>query len=165
MADQMTRLRWVTIENQIMTASTQVRDGDMLRLFVAARPEGKWDWRVWHTVRGHDYRFGVASTASDAVEAAALAARDLAEELTPLMMPAPSPPPPAYPRNVSDKVLAAFHLACDQSDLPVAKALLRILDTLAMQRPMPEDSRKKRTMEQLVAAHARRWHLINEHQK
>ncbi len=170
----MNQLRWITIENQVMTAAAQVHDGDLLRLFVAAQHDGKWDWRVWHTLRGDDFRYGIAPTASDAVEAAATAAGELAEELTPFPTPAFARCPPAttgtaraeaplpYPSSTSDKILAAFHAACDQSDMAIGTALLRILDTMAKQRPMPDDARKKRNMEQLAAAHIRRWDLVHK---
>jgi hypothetical protein len=172
MAIRMNQLRWITIENQIMTACAPVQDGEFLRLFVAAQHDGKWDWRVWHTQRGEDFRFGIAPTVSDAVEAAAIAAGQLARELTPfptaftlrpsattdtMRFEAPRP----YPSSTSEKILAAFHAACDQSDMAVGNALLRILDTMAKQRPMHDDARKRRNMEQLAAAYVRRWDLVH----
>jgi len=168
----MKQLRWITIENQIMTACAPVRDGEFLRLFVAAQHDGKWDWRVWHTQRGDDFRFGVAPTLSDAVEAAAIAAGQLAEELTPFATAATLGRDTTtgatgitaarhYPSSTSEKILAAFHAACDQSDMAVGTALLRILDRLAKQRPMRNDARKRRNMELLAAAYIRRWDLVH----
>ncbi len=66
---------------------------------------------------------------------------------------------PRYTRRLSDKILIAFHHACDQSDFEIAEQLLRILETLVMRRPLVPDSNRRRSMEALVAAHERLWHL------
>jgi len=177
-ADRMKRLRWIKIGDQIMTTATSIGDGELLRLFVAAEPHGRWDWRVWHTLRGHEHRFGLADTAAEAVEAAEDAAVELSDEGTraatslrssgpePMLRNAiggdPSLRSPLYSWRVSDKILGAFHFACDDADIEVAKALLRVLDMMTMYRRMPEDGRQRRIMEQLVAAHTRRWLLSNQ---
>jgi hypothetical protein len=64
-----------------------------------------------------------------------------------------------YSRRLSDKILAAFHHACDQSDLEVAEQLLRTLELLVTRRPLTPDANRRRSLEGLVAAHERLWHL------
>jgi hypothetical protein len=60
---------------------------------------------------------------------------------------------------LSDKILIAFHHACDQSDYEIAEQLLRILEMLLTRRPLTADGNRRRSMESLVAAHERLWHL------
>ncbi len=67
--------------------------------------------------------------------------------------------PPRHSRRLSDKILIAFHHACDQGDFEVAEQLLRILDLMLTRRPVPPDANRRRNMESLVAAHERLWHL------
>jgi len=64
-----------------------------------------------------------------------------------------------HTRRLSDKVLVAFHQACDADDLDVAEHLLRVLEMMTMRRPLPGDGNRRRNMESLVAAHERLWHL------
>ncbi len=66
---------------------------------------------------------------------------------------------PRYSRRLSDKVLIAFHHACDQADFEIADALLRLLETMLTRRPILPDGSRRRSMESLVAAHERLWHL------
>jgi hypothetical protein len=66
---------------------------------------------------------------------------------------------PRYSRRLSDKVLIAFHHACDQSDFEIAEELLRLLETMLTRRPVVADGNRRRSMESLVAAHERLWHL------
>ena len=66
---------------------------------------------------------------------------------------------PRYSRRLSDKILIAFHHACDQSDFEVAEQLLHILETMLTRRPLTPDGTRRRNMESLVAAHERLWHL------
>jgi hypothetical protein len=66
---------------------------------------------------------------------------------------------PRYSRRLSDKVLIAFHQACDQADYDIAEQLLHILETMLKRRPTVPDGNRRRTMESLVAAHERLWHL------
>ena len=66
---------------------------------------------------------------------------------------------PRYSRRLSDKVLIAFHHACDQSDFEVAEQLLHVLEMMLTRRPLTPDGTRRRNMESLVAAHERRWHL------
>ena len=66
---------------------------------------------------------------------------------------------PWHTRRLSNKVLVAFHHACDVSDLQVAERLLELLEVMLTQRaPHPGDNRR-RSIESLVAAHERLWHL------
>src|SRR5271165_6475285 len=73
---------------------------------------------------------------------------------------------PRYTRRLSDKILIAFHHACDQADFEVAEQLLHILEMMLTRRPLTADGTRRRNMESLVAAHERLWHLrhptINE---
>jgi len=64
-----------------------------------------------------------------------------------------------YRRWLSDKILVAFHHACDEKDVPIAGQLLATLECL-ISRPFvdPRKDRRK-TIESLVGAHNRLWHL------
>jgi hypothetical protein len=66
---------------------------------------------------------------------------------------------PRYSRRLSDKILIAFHHACDQGDHEIAEDLLRTLEKLLTSRPIPPDQNRRRNIESLVAAHERLWHL------
>lgn len=66
---------------------------------------------------------------------------------------------PRHSRRLSDKILIAFHHACDQADYEVADQLLRTLELMLTRRPVNPDSNRRRNMESLVAAHERLWHL------
>ena len=66
---------------------------------------------------------------------------------------------PRYSCRLSDKILIAFHGACDQSDFEVADQLLRILELMITRRTTAPDGNRRRSMESLVAAHERLWHL------
>lgn len=70
-----------------------------------------------------------------------------------------SSPPQRHSRRLSDKVLVAFHHACDTQDLETAEELLRTLENMLTRRPTPPDGNRRRNMESLVAAHERLWHL------
>ena len=67
--------------------------------------------------------------------------------------------PPRHTRRLSDKILIAFHHACDQADYEVAEDLLRILETMLTRRPTTPDGNRRRNIESLVAAHERLWML------
>jgi len=67
-----------------------------------------------------------------------------------------------YTRRLSDKILIAFHHACDQADLEVADQLLHILEMMLTRRPLTPDPGRRRNMESLVAAHERLWHLRHQ---
>jgi len=66
---------------------------------------------------------------------------------------------PRYTRRLSDKILIAFHHACDQGDLEVGEQLLHVLEMMLTRRPLTPDGNRRRNMEGLVAAHQRLWHL------
>lgn len=68
-----------------------------------------------------------------------------------------------HSRRLSDKILIAFHHACDQADYEVAEQLLRTLEVMLTRRPVSPDSNRRRNMESLVAAHERLWHLRHPH--
>ena len=65
---------------------------------------------------------------------------------------------PRYTRRLSDKILIAFHHACDQGDIEVAVPLLEVLE-FATQRARSIPGRDRRSKESLVAAHERLWAL------
>jgi hypothetical protein len=66
---------------------------------------------------------------------------------------------PRQGRRLSDKILVAFHQACDQGDFEVAEQLLRVLEMMLTRRPVSPDANRRRNIETLVAAHERLWHL------
>ena len=66
---------------------------------------------------------------------------------------------PRYTRRLSDKILIAFHHACDQADFEVAEQLLAVLEMMLTRRTLAPDGTRRRNMESLVAAHERLWHL------
>ncbi|MEA2741084.1 MAG: hypothetical protein QOH05_4391 [Acetobacteraceae bacterium] len=66
---------------------------------------------------------------------------------------------PRYSRRLSDKILIAFHHACDQADFEVAEQLLHILEMMLTRRPLTPDGTRRRNMESLIAAHERLWYL------
>jgi len=70
-----------------------------------------------------------------------------------------STPQPRYTRRLSDKILIAFHHACDQNDFEVAEKLLQILEMMITRRPTLPDQNRRKNMESLVAAHERLWLL------
>lgn len=69
------------------------------------------------------------------------------------------PPGIRQGRRLSDKILVAFHQACDQGDFEVAEQLLRVLEMMLTRRPVTPDGNRRRNIETLVAAHERLWHL------
>ena len=62
-------------------------------------------------------------------------------------------------RRLSDKILVAFHHACDAQDLAVAEQLLKTLESMLTRRSMPSEQNRRKSLESLVAAHERLWHL------
>jgi hypothetical protein len=65
---------------------------------------------------------------------------------------------PRHNRRLSDKLLLAFHQACDQNDAFVAIQLLTILETMFTRRPRHIEV-NRRSKDTLVAAHERLWHI------
>lgn len=73
-----------------------------------------------------------------------------------------SPRAPLLPRTgrrLNDKILQAFHHACDDGDYDVAAQLLAILESTLTSRVVPSDASRRKSIETLVAAHERLWHL------
>jgi len=66
---------------------------------------------------------------------------------------------PRHGRRLSDKILVAFHQACDQRDFEVAERLLQVVEILLAQRPLAAGADRRRHVESLIAAHHRLWHL------
>lgn len=64
-----------------------------------------------------------------------------------------------YSRRLSDKILIAFHHACDQADYEVAEQLLRTLEALVTRRSIQPDPSRRRSIDTLVAAFERLWTL------
>ncbi len=70
-----------------------------------------------------------------------------------------------YSRRLSDKILIAFHHACDQDDYEIAEQLLVILERMLTRRSVNADSNRRKSIESLVAAHERLWHLRHPEQR
>ena len=66
-------------------------------------------------------------------------------------------PAPRHTRRLSDKILIAFHHACDQGDFEVADELLRILEMMLTRRPASPDTNRRKNLESLGAAQERVW--------
>ncbi len=66
---------------------------------------------------------------------------------------------PRHSRRLSDKILIAFHHACDQGDFDVADQLLAVLENMLRKSPMPADANRRRSLDSLVAAYERLWYL------
>jgi citrate lyase alpha subunit len=64
-----------------------------------------------------------------------------------------------HTRRLTDKILIAFHHACDQGDFEVAEEMLRILEMMLTRRTVSPDTNRRKNMESLVAAHERLWLL------
>ncbi len=62
-------------------------------------------------------------------------------------------------RRLSDKILVAFHHACDAQDLVVAEQLLKTLESMLTRRGVSHEQNRRKSLESLVAAHERLWHL------
>jgi hypothetical protein len=68
-------------------------------------------------------------------------------------------PEQRHGRRLSDKILIAFHCACDQGNTDIASQLLGVLESMTSQAPSPPAGRERRTHDGLVAAHLRLWVL------
>ncbi len=71
---------------------------------------------------------------------------------------------PRHSRRLSDKILIALHHACDQADYEVAEQLLHVLEMMIRRRVLSPDINRRRSMDTLVAAHERLWHLRHPQQ-
>ena len=67
--------------------------------------------------------------------------------------------PARYTRRLSDKILIAFHHACDENEFETAEQLLHVLEMMLTRRPLTPDGNRRRNIESLVAAHERLWGL------
>ena len=72
------------------------------------------------------------------------------------------PEAPRYARRLSDKILVAFHHACDQRELEVAGELVGILEKMVNRPEEPSSPNGRKAMEGLVAAHTRLWDLRHQ---
>jgi hypothetical protein len=72
--------------------------------------------------------------------------------------PGTADPKPHYKRRLSDKILIAFHHACDQRDIEVAEHLLGVLEFMS-KRTRGHAGRERRFEDSLIAAHERLWLL------
>jgi hypothetical protein len=75
---------------------------------------------------------------------------------------APAAPIWARPGNgkrLSDKILVAFHHACDQGDLDVAGELVITLDFIVRRAHFFPSCIDRRAKESMAAAYERLWHL------
>ncbi|NKE48370.1 hypothetical protein HB662_26585 [Roseomonas frigidaquae] len=70
------------------------------------------------------------------------------------------PQRPLYTRRLPDKILLAFHQACDQGDLETARLLL-VCCEMAMRNAAQPMRDRRRGAETLCAAHERLWLLRN----
>jgi hypothetical protein len=71
----------------------------------------------------------------------------------------PVAPAPRYARRLSDKILIAFHQACDQADIDVARQLLDILEFMTQRTDNLPTGKDQRAKESFVAAHERLWQI------
>ncbi|WP_158805823.1 hypothetical protein [Acidisoma sp. L85] len=62
-------------------------------------------------------------------------------------------------RRLSDKILLAFHQACDQHNFPVALKLLHILETMVSATSRSREIDFRKSVNLVVAAHERLWHI------
>ena len=68
----------------------------------------------------------------------------------------PHPPPTVrYTKRLFNKILVAFHRACDQKDNEIALELLRVLDFMATRKPPLSGGEVRRIKQSLVAAYER----------
>jgi hypothetical protein len=61
------------------------------------------------------------------------------------------------PRRLSDRILTAFHQACDGRDFEVAEQLLAVLEMAVARQPTGPG--RRHDTRSLVAAHERLWEL------
>jgi len=66
---------------------------------------------------------------------------------------------PSHHLRLSDKILAAFHQACDEADYQVADQLLRTLEVVLTRQQVDPHADCRRNIDSLVEAHERLWQL------
>jgi hypothetical protein len=64
-----------------------------------------------------------------------------------------------YTRRMSDHILVAFHLACDQGSFEAAEQLLKVLEVMIAYPRLPHGGSERREQKSLVAAYERLWLL------
>ena len=64
-------------------------------------------------------------------------------------------------RRLSDDVLVAFHHACDQGDIEVARGLLKVLEFMMRRPTTAPDGNERRAWGSLIAAHERLWEIMH----
>jgi hypothetical protein len=69
--------------------------------------------------------------------------------------------PKVYARRLSDKVLIAFDQACDQAEFDSATELLKIAETILLQRTAHPNLDRRKSLESIVGRQERLWHLRN----
>ncbi len=72
---------------------------------------------------------------------------------------------PRAARRLSDKILRAFHHACDNHDYECAEQLLRVAEAAIMRGQARGGVDRRREHEHLVAAHTRLWYLRHPEQE
>lgn len=69
---------------------------------------------------------------------------------------------PRYTRRLTDKILIAFHHACDLADCEAARQLLGTLEMVVRRPPITHEDHlrdRRKLMTLLAAAHERLWHI------
>ena len=66
---------------------------------------------------------------------------------------------PRNGRRLQDRVLVAFHMACDVGDHATAWMLLAIIESIAIRGGEMAPGDRRKNVEPLVAAHERLWEL------
>lgn len=75
------------------------------------------------------------------------------------MQPLAPPLAPRQQRRLPERILVAAHQACDLGELQVAGSLLSVLEVVLMHPNATSPSAHRRTIEGMVAAYERLWHL------
>lgn len=71
----------------------------------------------------------------------------------------PMPGIPRQHRRLPERILVAAHQACDLGELQTAGSLLSILEVVLLQPTAGSLTAQRRTIEGMVAAYERLWHL------
>ncbi|PZP46894.1 MAG: hypothetical protein DI601_05235 [Azospirillum brasilense] len=71
----------------------------------------------------------------------------------------PRPVMMRHSRRLSDKLLLAFHQACDQGDVEIAWELLRITEKALLKSGQYSGPERRKGVESLVAAHERLFEI------
>jgi hypothetical protein len=71
----------------------------------------------------------------------------------------PGTPMAANAERLLQKLIAAAHSACDHAELDVANDLLANVETVLTRQPSISTAKRRQTVNALVAAYERIWHL------